>query len=222
MSTAPEQLSFFRLAVPRVTFTLSEEFYGVEGILAETALAFFESIKEEVRQAVHDRMRDGGAHEGEKERDNLRALTIGGDFPSLRVYGDLVQTFVDEFGLQPRRAFPPWKKGTDLYDWTLRHGLGQDTERGEARFLSSREARAIGQMLGRGAAAEHNRAVERHIESVAFLIARAIYNRGLPRPGDFLHEPFAATFEEFLPRVQAGLEEACFRAADIVNGVGVY
>lgn len=222
MSTTPEQLSFFTLAVPRVTVTLSEEFFGVEGILAERALAFFEEIKEEVRQAVHDRMRDGGEHEGEKERDNLSALTIGGDEPSLRVYGDLVQTFIDEFGLQPQRAFPPWRAGSPLYDWTLRHGLGQDTSKGEARFLSPSEARAAGQYLGKGAAKSHREQVERQIESVAFLIARAIWTRGLPRSGDPLHEPFAKTFEEYLPRVRAGLEAACFEAAGIANGVGVY
>jgi hypothetical protein len=217
-----EQLSFFIIPVPRVTFTFSEEFAGVEDIVAEAALRFLESMRPQVTEAVRERMRDGGEHEGLKERDNLTSVTLGGDAPSLRVFGTLVQTAVDEFGLQPQRAFPPWKKGSDLYDWTLRHGIGQDTEAGEARKLSTREARAVGQLLGRGAVAAHNRGVERHVESVAFLIARAIYNRGLPRPGDFLHEPFAATFQEFLPAMRDGLTEAVFEAAGIVNGVGVF
>jgi hypothetical protein len=222
VTTQPAQLSFFTLRVPRVTISLSEEFFGVEGILAETALQFFQSIEADVREAVRGRMRDGGAHEGEKERDNLASTTIGGDSPSLRVYGTLVQTFVDEFGLQPQRAFPPWRKGSPLYEWALRHGIGQDTERGEARFLTPSEARAAGQFLGAGTAKAHREGVERQVETAAFLIARAIYTRGLPRPNDPIREPFAQTFEEFLPEVRRGLEEACFRAADIVNGVGVY
>jgi hypothetical protein len=64
--------------------------------------------------------------------------------------------------------------------------------------------------------------VKRQIESVAFLIARAIYTRGLPRTGDFLHEPFAATFVEFLPRVLDGLATAGFETAGVLNGFGVY
>jgi hypothetical protein len=217
-----EQASFFTVGVPRVTINLSEAFNSPADVLAERALAFFLEIREEVYQAVFDRMRDGGEHKGEKERENLKATTTGGDFPALRVYGDLVQSFVDEFGLQPQRAFPPWREGSPLYDWTLRHGFGQDTERGERRFLSAREARAVGQLLGRGASAEHNESVKRQIESVAFLIARAIWQRGLPRPGDYLHEPFAQTFEEYLPKVYDGLATVMFETAKEINGVGVY
>lgn len=221
MST-PEQLSFFTVTVPRVTVTLSAQFYGVEDTLSAAALDFFETIKEEVRAAVFDRMRDGGEHEGEKERENLKALTVGGDNPALFVYGDLVQTFVDEFGLQPQRAFPPWKAGTPLYEWTLRHGIGQDSSQGEARFLTPSEARAAGQYLGKGTAKAHREMVEAHIESVAFLIARAIWTRGLPRAEDYLHEPFAATFAEYLPRVLDGLARVGFEVAQTINGVGVY
>jgi hypothetical protein len=222
VSQTPEQLAFFTVRVPRVTVNLSAEFYGAEDLLAEGALRFFEQIREEVREAVFERMRDGGEHSGEKERDNLKALTIGGDAPALRVYGDLVQTLVDEFGLQPERAFPPWRAGSPLFEWTLRHGLGQDTSKGEARFLTPREARAAGQLLGGGTAKSHREAVERQIESVAFLIARAIYRRGLPRPDDFLHEPFEETFNEFLPRVLDGLAAVESQVADAINGVGVY
>lgn len=219
---AGEQLSFFTVTVPRVRVSLSERFYEAEDVAAERALAFFRSVEDDVRQSVFSKMRDGGESGKEKERDNLKSLTIGGDHPALVVYGDLVQTFVDEFGLQPGRAFPPWKEGSDLFEWTLRHGLGQDIERGEARILSTREARSVGQLLGRGAVAEHNDAVRRHVESVAFLIARAIYTRGLPRSGDPLREPFAATFVEFLPAVLDGLEQAGFETAGVLNGVGIY
>lgn len=222
MTTSAAQLSFFTVPPPRVTISLSEEFFGVEDIVTAAALRFFESIEAEVREAVRDRMRDGGEHEGEKERDNLTSTTIGGDSPALVVYGTLVQTFVDEFGLQPQRAFPPWRKGSPLYEWAERHGIGQDIERGEARFLTPSEARAAGQFLGAGTAKAHRERVERQIETAAFLIARAIYTRGLPRSGDPLREPFAQTFAEYLPRVQRGLEEAAFEAAGIVNGVGVY
>lgn len=220
MST-PLQPSFFFVPRPRLRVTLSERFNEPEDVAAERALAFFESIREEVRQGVFDRMRDGGEHEGEKERENLKATTVGGLAPALFVYGDRVQTFVDEFGLNPQRAFPPWREGSPLYEWTLRHGLGQDTSKGEARFLTPSEARAAGQLLGGGTAKAHREGVTRHVETVAFLIARAIYTRGLPRPGDFLHEPFAATFEEFLPRVLEGLGEAGFETAGILNGFGI-
>jgi hypothetical protein len=219
--STPEQTSFFIVPRPRVRVTLSERFNEPEDVAAERALAFFESIREEVFGAVFERMRDGGEHKGEKERENLRATTVGGLAPALFVYGTLVQTFVDEFGLQPQRAFPPWKEGSPLYEWTLRQGIGQDTSKGEARFLTPSEARAAGQLLGGGTAKAHREGVVRHVETVAFLIARAIYTRGLPRPGDVLHEPFAATFEEFLPRVLDGLGQAGFETAGILNGFGI-
>lgn len=214
MSTHPNQPSFFHVGVTRATFSLSEHFNEPEQVAAERALAFFESIKDDVRRGVYNRMRDGGRPEGpDTERGNLQVLTIGGGEPSLIAFGTLVQTFVDEFGLLPGRAFPPWKQGTDLFDWTERHGLG---------VMLESQARGIGQRQGRGSRARERADEVKRIESIAFLIARAIYARGLPGSEDRLHEPFAATFAEFLPRVTEGLEAAGYETARILNGVGVY
>jgi hypothetical protein len=48
-------------------------------LLAERALAFFRSIEDEVRQAVFDRMRDGGEHGKREGAREPEGLTIGGD-----------------------------------------------------------------------------------------------------------------------------------------------
>jgi hypothetical protein len=99
----------------------------------------------------------------------------------LSVYNTVVQALVDETGARPH--FPPYRKGSKLFAWVSRKGLG-------GRKLLTSQARAIGQLLGKGAVKQINLDVDKQTERVSFLIARAISRRGLPRPGDPLRAPF--------------------------------
>lgn len=192
---------------------LGAAFADTPDFIALEALRYFQGIEDAVYGGVFERMRDGGGAQSDRsERGSLRTLTIGGDSPSLRAWSDLVQAWVDEFGLDAGKAFPPWKEGSSLYGWVLSHDMG-------VGGLLESQPRALGQLLGAaGGKSEAERATKR-TESVAFLIARAIWERGLPAPDDYLHSPFHNTFLEFAPAVEEHLFALGFEAAQRFNGV---
>lgn len=197
-------------------FQLGSAFADTPDFLAQEVLSYFESLRDPLHDGVYSRMRDGGGPEtATKERGSIQVLTIGGDAPSIRAWSDLVQAWVDEFGLEARKAFPPWKEGSRLFGWVVSHNnMGV----GIGGLLES-QRRALGQLLGAaGGASEAERATKR-TESVAFLIARAIWERGLPAPGDYVHAPFHSTFLEFAPAVEDRLFALGFEAAQRFNGV---
>lgn len=51
-------------------------------------------------------------------------------------------------------------------------------------------------------------------------VAIAIHDRGLPRPGDPLRQPFATTHRELGPQIRKGLVDVRARAANMVNRRG--
>jgi hypothetical protein len=115
---------------------------------------------------------------------------------NIEFYNTIIQAAVDETGTVPH--FPPYKAGSDLFRWVLRKGFKPTPKqsRGTATRIGRAQAKAAGldkgsvKVAGRVAA---NRAADRavkEIESISFLIARAISRRGLPRPGDPIRKPF--------------------------------
>src|SRR6266404_2802776 len=100
----------------RLMFSFDSRFFSMADTLSERALRYFEGIEQEVYDSVYLKMRDdrGG------ERENLKVLTIGGDSPTLAAFGTLVQTWVDEFGLEPG-TFPPFGPESLLYNWVAKH-----------------------------------------------------------------------------------------------------
>jgi hypothetical protein len=119
-------------------------------------------------------------------------LSVGGFDPTnyhpfFSVFSTKIQAFIDEKGARPH--FPPWKRGTKLYKWAERRGMFQP------RLLAS-QARALGQLLGKGGVKGLEQSRVRQNESTVFLIARKQSLRGLPRPGDPLRMPFEKTAEE--------------------------
>jgi hypothetical protein len=194
-----------------LAFHLGEGFFGGADFASEGALSYFMSVESAVEAAVKERMRDGGDsnHDHVKERDSIMGLTIGGDNPTLAVWSDVIQAAVDETGATFRNM-PPWKEGTSLYAWVEARGLG-------GLLVSQR--RALGQLLGRQGAADEAEASKKRTESISYLIARSIWQRGLPGPEDFIHAPFHNTFLEFLPDVVENLQRIGFETAQHVNGL---
>lgn len=140
-----------------------------------------EKLGEELVGDVRREQRKDTGQERERTRYAITRRVRGGLTFRLSVYNTVVQALVDETGARPH--FPPYRKGSKLFAWVSRKGLG-------GRKLLTSQARAIGQLLGKGAVKQINLDVDKQTERVSFLIARAISRRGLPRPGDPLRAPF--------------------------------
>lgn len=176
-------------------------------VLAEAVRAELSGLGMTLQGEVRRRMRfDLG-----EEREDVEWNTKSGGF-SLSVSGDKIQTFIDENGRRAGAKMPPWKKGTKLYKWVLRKGLGQDIQKGQRQFIHGKAARGVGQLLGKGALAEHNKMVERQVESTSFLVARAIAKRGIPAM-----KPFERTFLTFRPFIIRRVETAINAAVAKIN-----
>jgi hypothetical protein len=181
---------------PILIFTRNDAFENAPEVVAQQAGLFFESIKDEISESVRGKMREW---RGNEKRD-VNAVIYPGiyDQVSLIVGGDLVQTYVDEFGLPARKCFPPFGKDSILFQWVVEVLAPQPLPVQRPRV--DEDQRLLNAQL-----------------SATFAVALAINQRGLPAPADYLHQPFKATFEEFLPRVLDGLLQAGLRAASIIN-----
>lgn len=182
--------------VPILLFRRNDAFENAPEVVTQQAALFFDSIKQEIADSARSKMREWRGN----ERKDLSATVFPGIYnqTSLIVGGDLVQTFVDEFGLPPRKCFPPWAEGSLLFQWVVEKLAPQPLPVKRPRVDDDRRLRNA-QL------------------SASFAVAVAINQRGLPAPSDYLHEPFKATFEEYLPRVMEGLVNAGRRAASIIN-----
>lgn len=185
------------IADGKLSFSLGPNFFGAADETAARALQYFQSIEQDVYDAVYLRMRDDtGA-----ERENLKSFTIGGDAPALVVYGDLVQTWVDEFGLEPG-TFPPFRPDSNLWNWVAKHFDVSLPDRPYNGSLSLEQRQ------------------ENQITGLTFALAKLIHDRGLPSPNDYLHRPFGNAFEEFAPTVSENLLDLGFVVSNWVNGEG--
>lgn len=181
---------------PVLIFRRNDAFENAPDIVVEQAGLFFDTIKDEVADSVRGKMREW---RGEEKRD-VSANVFPGIYNqvSLIVGGDLVQSFVDEFGLPVRKTFPSYGEGSLLFQWVVDKLAPQPLPVAHPRVDEDR--RLLNAQL-----------------SATFAVALAINQRGLPAPADYLHEPFKQTFNEFLPRVLEGLVKVGVRAASIIN-----
>lgn len=171
----------------------------------------------ETQKRVRGVMRKDTGKEQESVKFQVSGHGAGAEMSfTLSVFSTLIQALVDETGAKPH--FPPWKKGTKLYGWTLRKGFGQDISKGQRQFIRGRVGRGVGQRLGRGALAEHNKLVEKQIERAAFGIALKQSKRGLPRPGDPLRKPFEVTGTALAGLYNTVIELAVAKGIRIANG----
>lgn len=177
-------------------FRRNDAFENAPEVIQQQAGLFFESVKDEIAEAVRTRMREW--HGEEKKDVSINIFPGIYNQVSLIVGGDLVQTFTDEFGLPARKAFPPFDRGSTLFQWVVEVLAVQPLPVERPRV--DPDKRLLNAQL-----------------SATFRVALAINQRGLPAPSDYLHEPFKETFNEYLPIVMDGLTNAGMRAASIIN-----
>jgi hypothetical protein len=151
------------------------------------------------------------------EKKSVKTQILGRGFASggglaLSVYSTLIQSFVDETGAKWKGKMPPSKAGTPLYKWALREGIIGE--------LLVSQARAIGQLLGKGAGGEAREDQKKRNERVTYAIALSIKRRGLPRPGDKLRAPFKTVHKREEANIVAGIRAALFSATDQANRSG--
>lgn len=159
---------------------------------------------------------------------------------TLTVYSELVQAIVDELGLAPG-TFPPYRSGSRLYRWAADKSLDRTHEKREQHGYRKRKApqaishlrsRAKNRKALRPAGARRRRGIapivagkqprrragrsrERRIEQASFLIARAIYERGI-KPT----QPFSKGLAANRSRVIRTVQDAVIRAVAQINRGG--
>lgn len=129
-------------------------------------------------------------------RDSLTyRVTISGLNMNLLVYSTLVQAFVDAYGLR-RGVFPDFRVNSKLHNWVKRRMRGVPTAKvstvgtpaGPAfraaggRRMKVRKVRSIKKLKGNAQptkASNRQRAKNSDSKRLTFLVARAIYRRGL-------------------------------------------
>lgn len=183
--------------MPFVKYIMKTSLPGLtqaENILADEFKKAANSIGQEgVKQIRAIQRIDTGK---ERSRTGFRAIQRKTQV-NIEFYNTIIQAAVDETGARPH--FPPYKQGSDLFRWVLRKGFSpapSRQSRQRAASVGRKYARAAGysketiKIAGRVAANAEATKQTKAIESISFLIARAISRRGLPRPGDKLREPF--------------------------------
>lgn len=182
-----------------IIFRRNDAFENAPDVIQQQSGLFFETIKDQVAEAVRARMREW---HGEEKKDVSTNIFPGiYDQVSLIVGGDLVQTFTDEFGLPARKVFPPFDRSSTLFQWVVEVLAPQPLPVEHPRV-------------------DADKRLQNAQLSATFRVALAINQRGLPAPSDYLHEPFKETFNEYLPIVVDGLMNAGIRAASIINSGG--
>lgn len=184
---------------------------------AEEYIRTFQSVLPTLQTEVRALQREDTGDE--RERTKFRIITRGkANFILVgNLYNTSIQAAVDETGAKPH--FPPWRKGSKLFRWTQRKGLGQDVSKGEASYIGGAVARSVGQRLGAGAVKEHNLDVDKQVERVSFRIALKQSRSGLPRAGDVLRSPMNTVTKARTKWIEEQFRIATDRATTFINNL---
>lgn len=166
-----------------------------------------EKLGLELQADVRGEQREDTGAERRATTYRIKESSRGGLSFVLRVSNPTIQAAVDETGAKPH--FPPYKKGSKLFKWVQRKGLGSPLLIGQRR--------ALGQLLGAKAAKAEGEASDKRQERVSFLIARAQSRRGLPRPGDWLVAPFKTVEAHKRDYIQASFQIPFLLATKRIN-----
>lgn len=180
-----------------------------ETVFAQEVGAAFTQLGRDLAERVRSKMReDTGA-----EKRNVRSRVTGSGFrKALVVYGDKAQTHVDEYGRRAGAKMPPWRRGSVLFKWVGRKGIGAGEiaaarEQGQRRSLRRRPG--ISQAgFDRAGARGANKVQER----ISFLIARKIARRGIPAG-----KPFERTKQESAQLIRAAADGAISKGVERLN-----
>lgn len=163
-------------------------------ILADSMRGSLEGIGKRLRASAQSRMReDRGV-----TKKSLRIVVKGSGLGlRLEVFSVLVQAFVDAYGIDRGRLFPPFNRASKLHAWALRKARGIESKRVPGAAKGSREishlkSRRPKRPLATAkvsrvkkkrnvplTAAVRNKSLMRDADRIAFLAARSIYEKGI-------------------------------------------
>lgn len=100
------------------------------------------------------------------------------------VFSNLVQAFVDAYGLKARQAFPPYMVGSQLYQWAARHPIpegrsGTKTSKGVRRSRRMQVRKSKRAAKGHVASKKRLTGKQNSIQRRSYAIAKSIYNHGI-------------------------------------------
>lgn len=184
--------------------------------LREAEVTFAQEISPALSQlgkTLAERVRSKMREDTGAEKRNVRSKVSGSSFRKvLVVYGDKPQTFVDENGRRAGARIPPYKRGSALFKWVGRKGIGRgeiNAAREQAQRRSLRRRPDISQAGFDRVGARGARKVQ---ERIAFLIARKIARRGIPA-----RKPFERTSRDSQQLIQATIDGAINKAVQRLN-----
>jgi hypothetical protein len=180
----------------RFKFVVTPQFYNVTSFISEYAIRYFEESRERYEEGVRSRMREASGD----EKRGVESVTIAGPSPRVLVYNTTVQGWIDEYGLEPGKVFPPFGEDSQLFDWVVSVLNPQAAATNHPRVDEGR--RLLNAQLG-----------------ATFAVALSINERGFPGPNDYIHAPFHNTFLEEQPEFITAMEAISQEAAQYVNGL---
>lgn len=181
---------------------------SAEGILAQEYAKAGLTIGEEGIKRVRKLQR---IDTGQERRRTAYRIASRKTQINVELYNTSIQAAVDETGAKAH--FPPYKAGSNLFRWVSRKGLAPKPTR-QTRQEASRGLRGVEARVTANKDAARR---VKQIESISFLIARAISRRGLPRPGDPLRSPFATVSKTFGAYSRKVIDRATFQAVSRIN-----
>lgn len=225
--------------LPRVRITVRANTRGLdhaERTLAQSLTNALEGLGKHLQRALRGRVRyaSGG------EKRNIKYEVRGQGFSkALVVFGDLIQLWIDEYGLRPG-VFPPWQIGSRLYKYVEHAGLvrrgrparskksprlashvstrrpGPRRAPGIQRAAAGGPSRRVGRSRRNAAPlAKQSSAATRRAKAtqrLAFLVARKIFESGIQAA-----RPIAKTFEANKAKILRDVSNAFTRAVAKIN-----
>lgn len=224
--------------------TVTGSFAGIQQaqrILSAALRAALEALGPSLQTSIRSRTR---YFKGQERRSVKWVVRGRGLDLTLMVYSELVQAIVDELGLAPG-TFPPHRSGSLLYKWAAAKALDRVEERREMYgYRKHRKPQAVSHLRSRASNRKAlqstrpkrrrgrrqiapvseqrpqtrrkvGRSRERRIEQASFLIARAIYERGI-KPT----MPFSKGLAANRNRVIRTIQDAVIRAVAQINRGG--
>lgn len=185
-------------------------------ILAKHLRGILEGIGKRLTRSSVARMREDLG----SEKKSLRIKVTGSGLNlELRVISELAQAFVDAYGLK-RGTFPPYQPGSRLYAWALRKEKTWEVKKTVPRpkgtkVKSTKRVKRVTKVKGNKRIYTHARIrptsrknlQNSGVRRIAFLVARAIYKRGI-KPNHWNTRALEANRQQIIRDLQNGLERA--------------
>lgn len=180
----------------------------------------FSALGSHLAKSAKKRMR---RDTGEAQKGLVPQISGSGIDLKLTVVTPYIQAVVDAYGVKPRRAFPPWQRGSRIYAWAYRHSRSWDTEEAVRNVPKVRGitklTRVTGGRFKRGnvplAPVTRRANRDRKLDRIAFLVARSVFRKGIPP--SFWHR---VTLDSNRRKIVRDTQLAFNRAAKIITRGG--